>query len=205
MRIVIIGAGALGGLVGAQLTRGGEDVTLIEINEARVKELRKSGLFVSEGTKDEVRVEFETSLNEQFHLRTGAVSAHTHVEHFVAPGTQRLFQLAGNGVVDLADVNGGGIGFGASAYGDVTSGGVEIDNSTISGNRAGSSGGGIANLGWVYGGGAVVTNSTISRNSAGSRSEDCECAGFAGRPGRFRPRPCHARPGVRPRGSRASP
>ena len=61
MRIVIIGAGALGGLVGAQLTRGGEDVTLIEINEARVKELRKSGLYVSEGTKNEVRVELKVA------------------------------------------------------------------------------------------------------------------------------------------------
>ncbi|MBC8425991.1 2-dehydropantoate 2-reductase [bacterium] len=56
MRIVIIGAGALGGLVGAQLTQGGEDVTLIEINEARVKLLRESGLFVSEGTSGETCV-----------------------------------------------------------------------------------------------------------------------------------------------------
>jgi 2-dehydropantoate 2-reductase len=62
MRIVIIGAGALGGLVGAQLTQGGEDVTLVEINEARVKELRKSGLHVSEGTKDEVRVDLKVAL-----------------------------------------------------------------------------------------------------------------------------------------------
>ena len=56
MRIVIIGAGALGGLIGAQLTLGGEDVTLIEINEARVKLLRESGLFVSEGTSGETCV-----------------------------------------------------------------------------------------------------------------------------------------------------
>jgi len=61
MRIVIIGAGALGGLVGAQLTQSGEDVTLVEINEARVKELRKSGLHVSEGTKNEVRVDLDVT------------------------------------------------------------------------------------------------------------------------------------------------
>ena len=54
MHIVIIGAGALGGLVGAQLTAGGEDVTLIEVNEARVKLLAESGIFVSKGTEDEV-------------------------------------------------------------------------------------------------------------------------------------------------------
>ncbi|MBU0742639.1 2-dehydropantoate 2-reductase, partial [bacterium] len=56
MHIVIVGAGALGGLVGAQLTLGGEDVSLIEINEARVKLLRESGLFVSEGTSGETCV-----------------------------------------------------------------------------------------------------------------------------------------------------
>ncbi len=61
MRIVIIGAGALGGLVGARLTQGGADVTLIEINEARVRELRKSGLCVSEGTQDEVRVDLNVA------------------------------------------------------------------------------------------------------------------------------------------------
>ncbi len=56
MQIVIVGAGALGGLVGAQLTLGGEDVTLVEINEARVKLLGESGLFVSEGTSGETCV-----------------------------------------------------------------------------------------------------------------------------------------------------
>mgnify|MGYP001425974654 FL=1 len=35
MRILIVGAGALGGLVGAYLTRSGEDVTLLEVNQAR--------------------------------------------------------------------------------------------------------------------------------------------------------------------------
>jgi len=53
MKIVIVGAGALGGLVGAQLTSGGEDVTLIEINEARTRLLNETGLFVAEGNKGE--------------------------------------------------------------------------------------------------------------------------------------------------------
>lgn len=56
MKIVIVGAGALGGLVGAQLTACGEDVTLIEINGARLKLLNESGLFVSEGNKGEICV-----------------------------------------------------------------------------------------------------------------------------------------------------
>ena len=37
MKIVVVGAGALGGLVGAHLTEAGEDVILVEINEARVQ------------------------------------------------------------------------------------------------------------------------------------------------------------------------
>ncbi len=53
MRIVIVGAGALGGLVGGQLTAGGQDVTLIEINEARTRLLNETGLFVAEGNKGE--------------------------------------------------------------------------------------------------------------------------------------------------------
>ncbi len=53
MKIVIVGAGALGGLIGGQLTASGEDVTLIEINEARTRMLNETGLFVAEGTKGE--------------------------------------------------------------------------------------------------------------------------------------------------------
>jgi 2-dehydropantoate 2-reductase len=53
MKIIIVGAGALGGLIGAQLTAGGEDVTLIEINEARTRLLQETGLFVAEGNKGE--------------------------------------------------------------------------------------------------------------------------------------------------------
>jgi 2-dehydropantoate 2-reductase len=53
MRIVVVGAGALGGLYGAQLAEHGEEVTLIEINQPRVKLLNETGLFISEGNKGE--------------------------------------------------------------------------------------------------------------------------------------------------------
>jgi len=56
MRIVVVGAGALGGLVGAQLAVGGEDVTFIEINEARTRLLNETGLYVAEGNKGETCV-----------------------------------------------------------------------------------------------------------------------------------------------------
>ncbi len=53
MKIVIVGAGALGGMVGSLLSLGGEDVTLIEINEARRRLLNESGLYLSEEKKEE--------------------------------------------------------------------------------------------------------------------------------------------------------
>lgn len=56
MRILILGAGALGGLVGAQLTRAGVDVTLLEVNTARARLLRDDGLLISRVGEDEVCV-----------------------------------------------------------------------------------------------------------------------------------------------------
>ena len=63
MKIFIVGAGALGGLVGAQLTTGGEDVTLIEINAARTQLLNETGLFVAEGNKGETCVPVKVVAN----------------------------------------------------------------------------------------------------------------------------------------------
>ena len=48
MRIVILGAGALGGLIGARLSQAGEDVTFLEANVARARLLGEEGLFLSE-------------------------------------------------------------------------------------------------------------------------------------------------------------
>lgn len=53
MRVLVVGAGALGGLVGALLAESGEDVALLEINLARAKLLNDSGLFIAETGKDE--------------------------------------------------------------------------------------------------------------------------------------------------------
>jgi 2-dehydropantoate 2-reductase len=64
MKIVVIGAGALGGLVGAHLTEAGEEVVLVEINQARARLLNETGLFISEGIKGErcVRLRVVTSV-----------------------------------------------------------------------------------------------------------------------------------------------
>ena len=51
MHIVVMGAGALGGLVGAQLHIAGENVTLIEINHARARLIRP---LVGEGAHSQM-------------------------------------------------------------------------------------------------------------------------------------------------------
>jgi len=53
MRILIVGAGALGGLVGGYLTRAGEDVTLLEVNQARARLLNDQGLQISRVGQEE--------------------------------------------------------------------------------------------------------------------------------------------------------
>lgn len=66
MHIVVMGAGALGGLVGAQLHIAGENVTLIEINQARARLISETGLLISEGLKGErcVPIRVVTSADE---------------------------------------------------------------------------------------------------------------------------------------------
>jgi 2-dehydropantoate 2-reductase len=63
MRILVVGAGALGGLFGARLGEAGEDVTLLEANVARAKLLAEEGLFLSEADTGErqVRLAIATS------------------------------------------------------------------------------------------------------------------------------------------------
>jgi 2-dehydropantoate 2-reductase len=53
MRILIVGAGALGGLVGAFLTRAGEDVTLLETNATHAHLLNTDGLHIVQTGRDE--------------------------------------------------------------------------------------------------------------------------------------------------------
>lgn len=56
MRILIVGAGALGGLAGAFLARAGEDVTMLEVNAARAKVLNEGGLQITQFGQPELRV-----------------------------------------------------------------------------------------------------------------------------------------------------
>jgi 2-dehydropantoate 2-reductase len=65
MRVLVLGAGALGGLFGARLTEAGQDVTLLENNVARAQLLNEDGLYLSEADAGErqVRIKVVTSVN----------------------------------------------------------------------------------------------------------------------------------------------
>jgi 2-dehydropantoate 2-reductase len=56
MRILVVGAGALGGLIGARLSDAGEDVTLVDVNSARARLLSEMGICITEDGKDECLV-----------------------------------------------------------------------------------------------------------------------------------------------------
>jgi len=67
MRIVVLGAGALGGLIGARLAEGGQDVTFLEVNVARARLLSEEGLYLTEADQGErqVRLNVVTTLEGQ--------------------------------------------------------------------------------------------------------------------------------------------
>ena len=56
MRILIVGAGALGGFIGAGLRRAGEDVTLFTNNAARARLLNDAGLVITRTGQEETSV-----------------------------------------------------------------------------------------------------------------------------------------------------
>src|SRR3990172_4393492 len=56
MRILIVGAGALGGFIGAGLRRAGEDVTLLTNNAARARLLNDAGLVITRTGQEETCV-----------------------------------------------------------------------------------------------------------------------------------------------------
>ena len=64
MRILVVGAGALGGLIGAHLSEAGEDVTLVEVNKARARLLSEMGIFITQDGKEErcVKIRVVSSL-----------------------------------------------------------------------------------------------------------------------------------------------
>ena len=46
MKIAVLGAGAIGGVIGGYLARGGRDVTLIDLWPANIERIKDAGLTV---------------------------------------------------------------------------------------------------------------------------------------------------------------
>ena len=66
MKIAVVGAGAIGGLFGSILTKGGLDVTLVDIWEESVKVMQTTGLTVvgQAGKEEVVKVKATTKIDE---------------------------------------------------------------------------------------------------------------------------------------------
>jgi 2-dehydropantoate 2-reductase len=47
MRIALVGAGAMGTIIGALITKGGEDIVLVDVNEPHVKALNEKGARIT--------------------------------------------------------------------------------------------------------------------------------------------------------------
>ncbi|MGQ9703253.1 MAG: ketopantoate reductase family protein [Actinomycetota bacterium] len=47
MRMALVGAGSMGTVIGALLTRGGEDIVLVDVNEAHVKAMNEKGARIT--------------------------------------------------------------------------------------------------------------------------------------------------------------
>jgi 2-dehydropantoate 2-reductase len=107
MRILVVGAGALGGLVGAYLTRAGQDVTLLEVNQARAKLLNEAGLLVARVKEEEIAVAVRavTLIDQQAPFDLVFVAVKTYqtdaavrgVLRAVGPGTRFLSMQNGLG------------------------------------------------------------------------------------------------------------
>jgi len=64
MRILIIGAGAIGGVTGGYLTHAGADVLLVDRVAAHVTAMRKNGLLI-DGAPGELRVPVQAAMPEE--------------------------------------------------------------------------------------------------------------------------------------------
>jgi 2-dehydropantoate 2-reductase len=74
MKITIIGSGAIGGVLGAYLTRGNHDVTLCDVNKEHVKQMNVAGLTI-EGPDDTFTVPVQATTPEELLERAKPLEA----------------------------------------------------------------------------------------------------------------------------------
>lgn len=72
MQVTVWGAGAIGGVVGAWLVRGGVDVLFVDQDSAHVDAMNRHGLFI-DGVRGEFRVPVKAVLPDQVTVTLGTV------------------------------------------------------------------------------------------------------------------------------------
>ncbi len=80
MRIVIWGAGAIGGTLGAYLIRAGHDILFVDIVDEHVEAINQSGLRIT-GPVDEFTVKAEAALPSQLRDQYQAILLCTKAQH----------------------------------------------------------------------------------------------------------------------------
>src|SRR5215813_13732132 len=89
MRVTIIGAGAIGGLAGAYMTRAGHDVLLVDRWREHVDALNAGGLFI-DGVRGEMTVPVRAATPDQLTEPLGMVLVATKSQHAVEAVRQLL-------------------------------------------------------------------------------------------------------------------
>ena len=80
MKITIIGAGAIGGLAGAYMTKAGHDVTLVDRWKEHVDALNQKGMFI-DGVRGEMTVPVKAKTPDQLSGDLGVVLIATKSQH----------------------------------------------------------------------------------------------------------------------------
>ncbi len=89
MKITIVGAGAIGGLAGAYMTKSGYDVTLVDRWVEHVEALNRDGMFI-DGVRGEMRIPVRAQTPEQLEGPLETVLIATKSQHTEAALRQLL-------------------------------------------------------------------------------------------------------------------
>jgi len=98
MRILIWGAGAIGGTLGAYLIRAGHDILFVDIVEEHVSKINQSGLEIT-GPVDEFTVEAAALLPRQLEEKYPIILLCTKAQHTEAASETLVKHLADDGYV----------------------------------------------------------------------------------------------------------
>src|SRR3546814_11354566 len=94
MRICVVGAGAIGGLMGAKLALGGEDVTVID-QGAHLAAIRENGLKLiwEDGSEQQAKVNAVDSFEEAGQQDLVILALKAHHLASVAPKMSLLYEI----------------------------------------------------------------------------------------------------------------